>query len=87
MDKNGDGFIDLDELTQYFVKLARSLGVLIKFDIEDSYGEEEDQDEVINSMMTDLSGKNSEKKVSKASKKLTEFTQRMIHFIPATILH
>ena len=72
MDKNGDGFIDLDELTQYFVKLARSLGVLIKFDIEDSYGEEEDQDEVINSMMTDLSGKNSEKKVSKASKVLVD---------------
>ena len=36
MDKSGNGKIDLKELTNFFLKLARQIGVIKKFDDEDS---------------------------------------------------
>ncbi len=89
MDKSGDGLIDLDELTQFFIKLARQLGVLQRFDDEDSYEDEDEDDDFVGLFDEKIrEGKTKEeKKGKKTSKKLTEFTQRMIHFIPATILH
>ena len=77
MDKSGDGLIDLDELTYFFVKLARQLGVLQRFEDEDSYDEEDEDEDFVGLFDDNKSPKDKakeEKKGKKASKKLTEYT-------------